>query len=456
MNSKLAKRTTAAISLGMAACGAYAAGPNIIVMFADDLGYGDVTALNPDSKIPTPHLDRLAAEGVIFTDAHATSSLSTPSRYSLLTGRYNWRSTLKHSVLGGYSPPLIEADRTTLPGMLRGQGYTTACIGKWHLGWNWNNIAEGQKAIDYSKPITDGPTTRGFDYYYGIAASLDMAPYIYVENDRATMVPQRIEPDYNDGVVFWREGPISDDFDHGLVFENLTNRVCDYIAASTGSDRPFFLYYPMTAPHTPVMPLAKFLGKSGLNFYGDFVMMLDHEVGRILQAVDDAGIYENTIVIFTSDNGCAPYIEPEELIAKGHYPSGIYRGYKSDIYDGGHRVPFILRWPEKAVPHTVDQTVSLSDLMATFAAVTGYTVTDNEAEDSFDLSRVIYDPSYREPVRGATVHSSSDGSFAIRKGPWKLITVAHSGGWGYPTKNESDGLPPHPALQHAGRPGRDP
>lgn len=443
LNSKHIGRTAAVLACGLVSCQQQAEPqlPNIIIILADDMGYGDVGALNPGSRIPTGNIDRIAGEGVIFTDAHATSSVSTPSRYSLMTGRYNWRSTMKHGVTGGYSTPIIPRERTTMAGMLQEQGYRTACIGKWHLGWNWNNVEEGNRSIDYTQPITDGPTERGFDYFYGIAASLDMAPYIYVENDRATMVPDRIEPDYKDDVVFWRKGPISPDFEHAKVFENLTDRACGFIADNAKGDQPFMLYYPMTAPHTPVMPSEEFIGKSGLNLYADFVMMLDNEVGRILNAIEQAGIRDNTIVVFATDNGCAPYIHPEELVAAGHHPSGIFRGYKSDIYDGGHRIPLIMKWPDRIKPHTVAQTACLADLMATFAAITGYELQPDEAEDSFDLSPVLFNDNYSEEIRNATIHSSNDGSFAIRMGDWKLITIAHSGGWGYPTLKECEGLP---------------
>lgn len=429
------------LSCGLIATQTKASNPNIVILLADDMGYGDVSALNSKSKIHTANIDRLASQGVVFSDAHATSSLSTPSRYSLLTGRYNWRSTLKQAVNGGYDQALISAERTTMSKMLQQQGYNTGCIGKWHLGWNWNNVEQGIDNIDYSQPIAEGPTERGFDYFYGIAASLDMAPYIYVENDRATVVPDRMEPDYNNGMVFWRKGPISSDFEHAKVFENFTNRVCGYIEEKAKQDKPFMVYYPMTAPHTPVMPSDEFMNKSELNLYGDFVLMVDNEIGKVLKTIEDAGISDNTIVIFTTDNGCAPYIKPQELIEKGHYPSAEFRGYKSDIYEGGHRVPFIVKWPEKIKKSkVVDQTVSLVDLMATFASITGYELKDNEAEDSFDLTPLLFDGN-KKYLRNATVHSSSDGSFAIRKGDWKLITVAHSGGWGYPTKKESYGMP---------------
>jgi len=440
--------TTGALTLTCGAVSCHpeeARNPNIVIILADDMGYGDVGALNPASKIPTPNIDRIARAGVTFTDAHSTSSVSTPSRYSLLTGRYNWRSTMKQGVGGGYAKPLIAPDRTTIGSVLQRRGYTTACIGKWHLGWDWARSDEGDPRVngnvDFSRPIAEGPTTRGFDYFYGISASLDMAPYVYVENDRATVIPDRIAPDFNDDVAFWREGPISSDFDHAAVLENLTDRACDYIAEKAAQDRPYMLYVPLTAPHTPVMPSAGFEGKSGLGLYADFVMMVDSEVGRLLSAVGQSGEEANTIVVFASDNGCAPYIHPEELVEKGHLPSGGFRGYKSDIYDGGHRIPLMMKWPARIAPHTVDETVCLTDMMATFAAITGYELAPNEGEDSFDLSGHLLGRKSAAPVRDITVHSSNDGSLAVRHGDWKLVTISYSGGWGHPVKAGSEGLP---------------
>lgn len=341
--------------------------PNIVFIFADDMGYGDVSAFNENSKIQTTNIDRIANEGVAFTDAHSSSSVSTPSRYSLLTGRYNWRSDLKSGVLMGYNKALIAPDRRTIASVLRDQGYQTACIGKWHLGWDWNNIEAGKDSVDFSKPITNGPTTRGFDYFYGIIASLDMAPYVYVENDMPTALPDR--ETVNDGMKYWRKGPTASDFDHEQTLPNFINRAVDYIHDKSKDDKPFYLYLPLPAPHTPILPIKEYQGKSGLNPYGDFVLMVDDMVGKVMNALKEAGVDDNTILVFSTDNGCSPQAKFDELQEKGHYPSYIYRGHKADLFDGGHRIPCAVRWPAKIKPHTVNQTVCLTDFFATFATI---------------------------------------------------------------------------------------
>lgn len=254
--------------------------PNIILILTDDLGYGDLSTYNPGSKIQTTNLDRMASEGVCFTDAHSSSAVSTPSRYSLLTGRYNWRSTLKEGVLFGYDKPFIKPGRKTVADVLKRGGYTTACIGKWHLGWVWNNIDKGKENIDFTQPITEGPTERGFDYFYGIIGSLDMDPYVYVENNMPTAVPNRTT--VNTGLAFWRKGPTASDFDHEDCLPNFVRRAQNYITEHAQADQPFFLYLPMPAPHTPILPVKEFQEKSGIGAYGDFVLMVDHLVGEIM------------------------------------------------------------------------------------------------------------------------------------------------------------------------------
>jgi len=424
--------------------------PNIVFILVDDMGYGDVACLNPQSKIKTPNLDRLAASGVIFSDAHSSSAVCTPTRYSLLTGRYNWRSTLKSNVLFGYDESIIPLGRRTVANMLKDQGYQTACIGKWHLGWSWNNIGKGIDSIDYSKPISNGPTVRGFDYFYGISGSLDMAPYVYVENDKPTSVPTRMtegsqiqfgSPGYNG--AFWRKGPTGSDFDHQDCLPNLTRRAVKYIQENATSDKPFFLYFPMPAPHTPLLPSKEFQGKSGLNAYADFVMMVDSELGKVLNAVERSGEKNNTIVVFASDNGCSPGADFPTLKAKGHYPSYNYRGHKADLYDGGHRIPCLMQWPAKVkTAHVVSQTICLTDFVATLAQITDYRLADNEAEDSFSLLPAILSPEYTTVIREATVHHSINGNFSIRKGDWKLLLSAGSGGWSFPRPGKEElGLP---------------
>lgn len=410
--------------------------PNIVFIFADDMGYGDVSALNENSKLKTTNIDRIANEGVVFTDAHTSSSVSTPSRYSLLTGRYNWRSTMKSGVLMGYNKALITQDRRTIASVLKEQGYYTGCVGKWHLGWDWNNIEAGPDSVDFSQPITNGPTTRGFDYYYGISASLDMAPYVYVENDKVTALPDR--ETVNTGMGFWRKGPTGADFDHEQTLPHLIDKAVSYIHDRSKEGNPFYLYLPLPAPHTPILPIKEYQGKSGLNPYGDFVLMVDDMVGKVMQALKEAGVEENTILVFSTDNGCSPQAKFDELQAKGHYPSYIYRGHKADLFDGGHRVPCVVRWPAKVKPHTVDQTICLTDFFATFAAIANYQVKDTEGEDSYNILPLLLNEKENNTIREATVHHSINGEFTIRKGDWKLLLSPSSGGWSFPKPGTDD------------------
>lgn len=418
--------------------------PNIVFILADDMGYGDVSYFDNNSKLKTENLDRMAQEGVVFTDAHSSSSVSTPTRYGILTGRYNWRSTLKNNVLYGYDKALIPADRETMASMLRKNGYTTAGIGKWHLGWDWDNIDAGKDKVDFSKPVQNGPTTRGFDYFYGFCGSLDMAPYVYIENDMPTSLPDR--ETVNEGKYsWWRKGPTGADFVHEEVLPNLVDRACNYIKEKAKADQPYFLYLPLPAPHTPILPTEEFWGKSGIGEYGDFVLMVDAMVGKVLQAVKESGEDGNTIVVFTTDNGCSPAAGIKEMEAQGHRPNSIYRGHKADLFDGGHRIPCILRWPEGTKPHEVRQTVCLTDFYATFAAINGYKLMDSEGEDSYNLLPAIVSETEIDPIREATVHHSIDGQFTIRQGDWKLLLSASSGGWSAPTPTDTlalDSLPP--------------
>lgn len=410
--------------------------PNIVFIFADDMGYGDVSALNENSKLKTTNIDRIANEGVIFTDAHSSSSVSTPSRYSLLTGRYNWRSDLKDGVLYGYDKALIPHSRRTIANVLGECGYQTAAIGKWHLGWDWNNIEAGPENVDFSQPITNGPTTRGFDYYYGISASLDMAPYVYVENDKVTALPDR--ETVNTGMGFWRKGPTGADFDHEQTLPHLIDKAVGYIHDKSKEDKPFYLYLPLPAPHTPILPIKEYQGKSGLNPYGDFVLMVDDMVGKVMKALKDAGVEENTIIVFSTDNGCSPQAKFDELQEKGHYPSYIYRGHKADLFDGGHRIPCVVRWPARIKPHVVDQTICLTDFFATFAAVADYRLKDTEGEDSYNILPLLLNEKESNVIREATVHHSINGEFTIRKGDWKLLLSPSSGGWSFPKPGTDD------------------
>lgn len=421
--------------------------PNIVYIIADDLGYGDLSCLNANSKLNTIHTDQLAQEGMIFTDAHSGSAVCTPTRYGILTGRYSWRSRLKEGVLWGYSRCIIPPDRTTVASLLKTGGYHTACIGKWHLGLDWqltdrripqDNAQEKGKNVDFSEPIQLGPNQLGFDYSYIIPASLDMEPYVYVENGQVTSLPNRqtvSEDDYG----WWREGPTGADFKHEEVLPKLTEKAVQYIDRHAASDSPFFLYFPLPAPHTPILPTEPFLGKSKTNPYGDFVLQVDDVVGQLLHALKEKGIEENTLVIFTSDNGCAPSANFEVLESYGHDPSFVFRGHKADIYEGGHRIPFIVRWPGQIKPSsTRDETICLTDLLATCAALLGAELPDNAGEDSINLLPAFLQQPVQKPLREATVHHSINGSFSIRKGKWKLEFCPGSGGWSYPRPGRDD------------------
>lgn len=422
--------------------------PNLVYILADDMGYGDVSCLNPQGKIKTTNLDRLAAQGMRCTDAHSSSAVCTPSRYSVLTGRYNWRSVLKHGVTGGYSQPILEDGRLTVASMLKALGYRTACVGKWHLGLGWRlkngklaSTYQDEDEVDFAAPITDGPTQHGFDYYFGISASLDMPPYVYIESDHVTSIPRRRMESVG-GKKYMRAGMIGDDFVAEEVLPTLTAKVETLIDEYARSDEPFFIYFPMPAPHTPILPTAEFRGKSGTNEYGDFCLQVDDTVGRVMAALDKHGLAENTIVIFTADNGCSPMADFKELAKFEHKPSYVFRGMKSDIFEGGHRIPFVIRWPATIKPgSTSEQTFCLSDLVATMAAITEYKLPDNAAEDSVS-NLGIWNGTATGPVREAVVHHSIDGSFSIRKGRWKLEMCPGSGGWSEPTRHQTAGLPP--------------
>jgi len=408
--------------------------PNVVYVLADDLGYGDVKCLNPKGKIATPHLDKLAKQGMTFTDAHSGSAVCTPTRYGILTGRYAWRSTLKKGVLFGWSRRLIEKGRLTVAGLLKENGYHTCCIGKWHLGMDWP-FKEGGWAkddkdawkVDYSKKIHNGPLSVGFDRYFGISASLDMPPYVFID-DRCPGVPT-VEKKWI------RKGPAHEDFEAIDVLPTLTKKAVDYVderAADAKKGKPFFLYLAFASPHTPLVPSKEWKGKSKLNDYADFVMQTDDCVGQVLAALDKAGLADDTLVLFASDNGCSPSADFPALAKLGHNPSHVFRGHKADVYEGGHRIPFFARWPGKiAAGSKSDQVVCLNDLMATCAEVVGAKLPDDAGEDSVSLVPVFTGKA-KGPVREATVHHSVDGSFAIRQGKWKLCLCPGSGGWSDP------------------------
>lgn len=439
--------------------------PNLVVILADDLGFGDVSCFNPASKIATPHIDRLAREGIRFTDAHTASSVCTPTRYALLTGRYPWRTRVQKSVLGGFSPPLIAPGRLTLASLLQHQGYTTAAVGKWHLGMTWptrdgvrfsdriqgreNDAAEHMSQVDWQRSIPDGPLAFGFNSFFGIAASLDMPPYGFIRDDRIAPAPTMEKK--------WiRTGPATADFEAEDVLPALTRHAVDWLDRRARENKPFFLYLPLTSPHTPILPAGEFRGKSNLTAYGDFVIATDDAVGKVLDALERNGLTENTLVIVTSDNGCSPAADVKELLAKGHSPSGPWRGFKADIWEGGHRVPFVARWPARIrAGSTSDQTITLGDLVATAAEFTGTALPDDSAEDSVSfLPALLSNPAVTSP-RTATVQHSIDGKFAVRQGNWKLAFCPGSGGWSHPRDEAAvaQGLPPVQLYNLAADPG---
>lgn len=403
--------------------------PNIVYILADDLGYGDVHCLNPTrGKIATPNIDRLAGQGMIFTEAHGSSAVCTPTRYGILTGRYNWRSRLQRGVLGAYGAALISSDRLTVPGLLKQHGYATACIGKWHLGWKW----PGGGRPDFTRPIEDGPTTRGFDYYFGTDVP-NYPPYCFIENDRTVGIPtSELPASLLGNNMASVKGPALPGWKLEAILPAVTDKACDYIRRQAKAGNPFFLYFPLTSPHTPLAVTGDWLGKSRLNRYADFVMETDAMIGRVLEAIDQSGAAGNTLVVVTSDNGCAPYIGVAELEAKGHYPSGQFRGYKADAWDGGHHIPFVARWPGTVKPGSrCNQLVCLNDLLATCAEQLGVKLPDNAGEDSVSILPLLRGND--RPIREALVHHSYDGKFAVREHRWKLLLCPGSGGWGQPT-----------------------
>lgn len=409
--------------------------PNIVFILADDLGYGDISAFNPESKIHTPNIDKLAEHGIAFTDAHASSALSTPSRYSLLTGRYPWRTKLKRGGLDGDSPAMIDPERCTIAQMFSANGYNTACIGKWHLGWSWGYTGNGRsmKDIDFSLPIKNGPTDRGFNYYFGIPASLDISPYVYVENDEVTSIPDHvIEPQKKNLALLMHGGLAGADFKPEECFPNIIRHSLNYINEQKDSKKPFFLYLPITAPHTPILPSKEFQGKTSIGPYGDFVVMIDDMVRQIVKTLKKNKQLDNTIIVFASDNGCAGYIGVKDMEKKGHFPSYIYRGYKSDIYEGGHRIPLIVSWKGKYGKETNNSLVSLIDFYATFAQMLNHNLETEEAVDSYSMWPILSKKG--ASARKDLVHEAGEGYLSLRTSQLKLVFYGGSGGFSYPVK----------------------
>ncbi|MEZ6099933.1 MAG: arylsulfatase [Pirellulaceae bacterium] len=419
---------------------------NVVLVMADDLGIGDISPTNPQCKIRTPNLQALADTGLTFLDAHTPSAVCTPTRYGLLTGRYNWRSRLARGVLSGTSPHLIPADRPTLGHLMRASGYHTAMFGKWHLGWDWHKTdVQGGNKIDFSQPVLNGPDINGFDQYYAHCGSLDMPPYVWVDTGQPTSVPTREEgvTKQQDAYGWYRKGPIGPDFKIDDVLPHLFDKAMSHIQQRAKADQPFFLYLALPAPHTPIVPVPPFKGASKMNPYADFVMQVDHHMGQVMTTLQDLEIDDNTLVIFTSDNGCSPEANFEVLKQFGHDPSAGFRGHKADIYEGGHRVPLIIRWPGRIERgRTSNALVCLTDIYSTLEAIVGQPRNALGGEDGYNLLPVF--DGQATSGRDTLISHSIDGSFAIRQGNWKLCLSSGSGGWSAPKEDvaKKQGLPP--------------
>ena len=409
--------------------------PNILILYADDLGYGDLGCYNPASKIPTPHLDRLASQGMRFTDGHSSSGICTPSRYAMLTGRHHWRDF--HGIVNALGASVFKPERLTLPEMLRAKGYATAAIGKWHLGWDWDAIKKpgakprgegrqqvwGPEAFDWSKPIPDGPLAHGFDSYFGDTV-INFPPYCWIENDRVVAAPDTLmdtskwKP-IKEGNWECRPGPMITGWDPYQNIPETTRRGVQYIHSRKDADQPFFLYFAYPSPHAPIIPNDQFDGKSEAGPYGDFVYETDDSIGQLLRALEESGQAENTLVTFSADNGPEHYAYARDE-KFGHWSAHPLRGLKRDFYEGGHRVPFLIKWPGVTQPGRVsDALVSQIDLMATLAAALGYELPADAAEDSHDLLPLL--KGEVESVRCTHIHNTSAGRYAIRHGDWLLV-----------------------------------
>jgi arylsulfatase A-like enzyme len=440
-------KTESACGLALAAslslCGPWAAGartsPNIIIILADDLGYGDIACYNPATKIQTPNIDRLAKEGSAFRSAYAPSSICSPTRYSLLTGCYDWRGPLQSGVLRPYEPPIIETTRLTLPAMLGKAGYRTACIGKWHLGWNWPatdgrplmtrtngrfDYTEIARRIDYDGKISGGPVDRGFDYYFG-EDIINYPPYIFIENDHFAAKPARMRG--KGDKLAGEPGMMSAGWDDRDVLPVQTAKVISYLDqhVEQGGKKPFFLYWAANAVHYPIVPSPAFAGRTGLGAYEDFLLQLDDSVGRVLKRLEELGLSGDTMVIFTSDNG------PREATTRsGHDSTAGLRGIKTTNWEGGHRVPFIVRWPNH-VPagRESDEIICLTDLYATFAAMAGASLPDpNPAKDSVNILPLLLGKQGAPGRQSVVLHANNKDMLGIRNGDWVYLDHQGSGG----------------------------
>ena len=442
--------------------------PNIVFVLADDLGWGDPQCYQPESKIPTPNIDRLAKEGVRFTDAHTPSSVCSPTRYTLLTGRYSWRTRLKSSVLDGFDPPLIGAGEDTLASLLKRAGYRTACVGKWHLGLEWYDragkpvglrprLARPGDDVDYTRELRGGPLDVGFDTWFGISASLDMSPYCFIRNRSVVEIPTEPAPAEKDDIFSGLSAGVrSPVFEHQKVLPRLATEAARIIDLHANKAEPFFLYVPLTSPHLPVVPTSDSRGKSQAGRYGDFVVETDRALGRVLEALDRNGATGKTIVFFTSDNGGLwhswefsadddggqPPLSKRGAYTQDydHHSNAGWRGTKADIWEGGHRVPFLVRWPGVVEAGRVSHSlVELTDVYATLVEVAGLKARGTSGMDSFSMLRLL--KGEEKAPRPFAIHHSIAGVFAVRQGNWKLIDGRGSGGFTRPqtVKREAGG-----------------
>lgn len=405
--------------------------PNIVIIYADDMGYGDLNIQNTDSKIPTPYMDQLASEGMRFTDAHSSSGICSPSRFAMLTGMYHWRR--QHNIVNSFEKPFFNESDITFPQVLKEHGYATACIGKWHLGWDWEfkNEPAGLVTvddIDWSKPVSGGPVDRGFDYYFG-DGTINFPPYAWIENDRIIeaptemMYPDNIGYETKEGRWEFRPGPRVKNWNPYEVLPALTEKGIEWIHQQDGN-KPFFLYFSFPSPHAPIIPNDEFDGTSGAGAYGDFIVQTDWVTGQILKALEDKGFDDNTIVIFTSDNGPEQYAF-ERARAYNHFSMGDLRGLKVDIWEGGHRVPMIIKWPGHIEAGSVsDKLISQIDYMSTLAAATGINLPEGVAPDSYNFLPTLLGETYDFPEREVLIHNTYEAKWAVRKNDWLYMNVS--------------------------------
>ena len=412
--------------------------PNIVIIYADDMGYGDLNCQNPNSKIPTPNLNKLSSEGMRFTDAHSSSGICSPSRFAMLTGTYHWRR--QHDIVGAFGKPFFEDSDLTLAHILKSKGYSTACIGKWHLGWDWDFKNEpsaevmqwgkmrkvyAPEDINWSNTIEGGPLDRGFDYYFG-DGTINFPPYVWVENSKIIEAPTEIMDinnigfDTKEGEWEFRPGPKAKDWNPYNVLPTLTKKTIEWLSKHN-KEQPFFLYFALPSPHAPIIPNDEFDGLSEAGAYGDFMVQSDWVLGQVLNTLKEKGMEDNTIIIFSADNGPEAYAWKRAEVFD-HYSMGDFRGLKRDVWEGGHHVPLIIKWPGKIKEGSVsDQVISQVDFMATLASITGIDLPAYSAPDSYNFEDVLLGSEQDSPVREATVHNTYKGKWGIREGDWLYI-----------------------------------